>query len=40
VEGSSEEVMKLRVPRKAGKPSSGYTTGGISSGAQLHRSAC
>jgi hypothetical protein len=30
-------VMNLRVPLSAGKLSSGCTTGGLSSGAQLHR---
>jgi hypothetical protein len=29
-------VMNLRVPRSAGKLSSGCTTGGLSSSAQLH----
>jgi hypothetical protein len=29
--------MNLRVPRNAGKLSRGLTTGGLSSGAQLHR---
>jgi hypothetical protein len=31
-----KEVMNLRVPRNAGKLSSGFTTGGLSSSAQLH----
>jgi hypothetical protein len=30
-------VMNLRVPQNAGNISNGYTIGGISSGAQLHR---
>jgi hypothetical protein len=30
-------VMNLRVPQNAGKLSSSYTTGGLSSSAQLHR---
>jgi hypothetical protein len=30
-------IMNLRVPQNAGKLSSGLTTGGISSSAQLHR---
>jgi hypothetical protein len=30
-------VMNLRVPLNAGKLSSGFTTGGLSSSAQLHR---
>jgi hypothetical protein len=30
-------VMNLRVPRNAGQLSSGYTTGGLPSSAQLHR---
>jgi hypothetical protein len=30
-------VMSLRVPRNAGKLSSGFTTGGLLSSAQLHR---
>jgi hypothetical protein len=30
-------VMNLRVPSNAGKLSSGCTTGGLSSSAQLHR---
>jgi hypothetical protein len=30
-------VMNLRVPQNAGKVSSGFTTGGLSSSAQLHR---
>jgi hypothetical protein len=30
-------VMNLRVPSNAGKLSSGFTTGGLSSSAQLHR---
>jgi hypothetical protein len=30
-------VMNLRVPSNAGKLSSGYTTGGLSSSAQFHR---
>jgi hypothetical protein len=29
-------VMSFRVPENAGKISSGYTTGGLSSSAQLH----
>jgi hypothetical protein len=29
-------VMKLRVPQNAGKLPSGYTTGGLSSSAQLY----
>jgi hypothetical protein len=29
-------LMNLRVPKNAGKISSGFTTGGISSSAQLH----
>jgi hypothetical protein len=30
-------IMKPRVPQSAGKLSGGYTTGGLSSSAQLHR---
>jgi hypothetical protein len=30
-------VLNLRVPRNAGKLSSGLTSSGLSSGAQLHR---
>jgi hypothetical protein len=30
-------VMKLRIPYNVEKLSSGYTTGGLSSSAQLHR---
>jgi hypothetical protein len=30
-------VMNLRIPYNAGKLSSGFTTGGLSSSAQLHR---
>jgi hypothetical protein len=30
-------VMNLRVPRNAGKLSSGFTTGGLSSSAQFQR---
>jgi hypothetical protein len=30
-------VMNLRVPQNAGKLSSGYTIGGLSSSAQFHR---
>jgi hypothetical protein len=30
-------VMNLRAPWNAGKLSSGFTTGGLSSSAQLHR---
>jgi hypothetical protein len=30
-------VMNVRVPKNCGKLSSGYTTGGLSSSAQLHR---
>jgi hypothetical protein len=30
-------VLNLRVPRNAGKLSSGLTSGGLSSSAQLHR---
>jgi hypothetical protein len=29
-------VMNLRVPQNSGKPSSGYTIGGLSSSAQFH----
>jgi hypothetical protein len=31
------EVINLQVPQNAGKLSSGFTTGGLSSSAQLHR---
>jgi hypothetical protein len=30
-------VLNLRVPRNAGKPSSGLTSSGLSSSSQLHR---
>jgi hypothetical protein len=30
-------VMNLRVPENAGKPSSGYIIGGLSSSSQFHR---
>jgi hypothetical protein len=30
-------VMNLRVPKNAGELSSGFTTGGLSNSAQLHR---
>jgi hypothetical protein len=30
-------IMNLRVPSNAGKLSSGFTTGGLSSSAQIHR---
>jgi hypothetical protein len=30
-------AMNLRIPKNAGKLSSGFTTGGLSSSAQFHR---
>jgi hypothetical protein len=36
VESSCDSVMNLRFPSNAEKPSSGYTTGGISSSVRLH----